>query len=182
MAFRISFKRGSRQSLQAARYFHGVIDGLIHEIVDGMDVQDHYITSMKGPSLHLRIWSLVPLQREGLHELMDLLMTLRGQIHDLLAGPAGRQRVAKFASEWLADRMGGADLYVEVTIVNNDSRMDERSEFTLAMVHGRCAVMSTDQCLFTWLDQDIFGLALAGHGSYLLELVPEVRSDLRKAS
>ena len=182
MAFRISFKRGSRQSLQAARYFHGVIDGLIHEIVEGMDVQDHYITTMKGPSLHLRIWSQLPLQRETLHELMDLLMTLRQQIHDLLEGPAGRQRVEKLAREWLTRHLGGVDLYVEVTIVNNDSRVDERSEFTLAMVHGRCAMMSTDQCLFTWLDRDVFGLTLAGHGSYLLEFVPEVRSDLRKAS
>lgn len=182
MPIRISFKRGIRQSQQAARYFHHVVDGLIGEMVSGMAVQDHHIASLKGPSLHLRIWSLRALQQQELHELMELLMTLRGQIDDLLEGHAGRQRVGRLASEWLADRMDGADLYVEVTFVKNDSRMDERSEFTLAIVHGRCAMMSTDQCLFTWLDRDIFGLTLAGHGSYLLELVPESDRKLKKAS
>ena len=180
MAIRISFKRGIRQSQQAARYFHGIVDGLIEEMVHGMAVHDYNIAALNGPSLHLRVWSPTILKQEELAELMDLLMTLRGQIHDLLEGPAGRQRVSQLASEWLADRMGGADMYVEVNIVNNDAQVDMRSEFTLAIVHGRCAMMSTDQCMFTWLDRDMFGLTLAGHGSYLLELVPEQR--LRKAS
>jgi hypothetical protein len=40
--------------------------------------------------------------------------------------------------------------------------------------------VSSDRLLFSWLDQDLFGMALAGHGSYLVEVL--VDRELRIAS
>ena len=170
MAIRTSFKRGVRQSQQAADYFKGVVDVLIHEIVAGLEEHCYSITSIKGPSLRLHVWSSSVLSKEELHDLMELLMTLRTEVDALQEDRLARQHVSDLAAGWLRDRFNGADLYVELAVLDN---LGERPEFTLALMHGRCAMFSTNECLFSWLDQDIFGLTLAGQGSFLLEIIPE---------
>lgn len=185
MSIRISFKRGIKQSQQAAQYFRSVVGGLVESMLDGMEEHRYHIAAVKGPSLELRIWSVNALDQEDLHALIELLMTLHAQTQDLRQDPGGRQRVRELAEGWLHKRMGGADLYVEVAITEPDSEMRSRSEFTLAIVHGRCAMISTDHCLFTWLQEDIFGLTVAGHGSYLLEMdgrEDHIDPPLRQAS
>jgi hypothetical protein len=184
MAIRISFKRGMRQSQQAARYFRDVVGGLVEAMLDGLVEHKYHITASEGPSLQLRVWSATSLEQEELHDLMELLMNLRDEIQGLKEDPGGRDRVEQLAVGWLRERMNGADLYVELSIIYADGYKEMRPEFTLAIVHGRCALISTDGCLFSWLEEDVFGLTLAGHGSYLLEMVPNEQParQLRRAS
>lgn len=181
MAIRTSFKRGMKQSRQAADYFKGVVDGLVHEMVSGLEEHCYSITSIKGPSLRLHVWSSAVLAKKELHDLMELLMTLRTEVDALQEDRVAQDQLADLAAGWLSERLDGADLYVELTILDN---LGEHPEFTLALVHGRCAMFSTNNCLFSWLDEDVFGLTLAGHGSFLLEVVPDNshRQNLRRAS
>jgi hypothetical protein len=182
MAIRITFKRGIRQSQQAARYFSETVGGLVEEMVDKLEEHRYHIAALQGPSLQLRVWSAADLQDGELHDLMELLMTLRSEIRMLQDDPGGQEQVSQLAMGWLHERMGGADLYVEISIKDPDGGIHEQPELALAIVHGRCAMISTDGCLFSWLDQDMFGLTLAGHGSYLLEVVPNDGRQLRQAS
>lgn len=145
-------------------------------------MHDHFIPALKGPSLHLRIWSVEALQEPELHDLLDLLMVLRTEINELQEDHNDRDRVAQLAMDCLRERLGGADVYVEVAVQYPDTRIEDPPELTLAIVHGRCAMISTDGCLFSWLQDDIFGLTLAGYGSYLLEVVPSEVQQLRQAS
>jgi hypothetical protein len=184
MALRISFKRGQKQSRQAAQYFSGIVHGLVQEIVDGLQEHTYQIPAPQGPSLQLQIWSAHDLQHAELHQVMELLMLLRGEVEALERDPDTAMDLNDLVRGWLMQRMEG-NLYVEVAVLDPVSGYPQLPEFSLAIVHGRCAMMSTDRFLFTWLDEDIFGLTLAGHGSYLLEVVPEqdVRtSTLRRAS
>ncbi|MDQ3100160.1 MAG: hypothetical protein M3R08_02125 [Bacteroidota bacterium] len=180
MAIRISFKRGIRQSQQAALYFRGIVGGLVEAMLQGLEEHHYHISAFEGPSLHLRVWSSTSLEQEELHNLMELLMNLRSQIRGLQEKPLERNRVAQLVKGWLSDRMDGADLYVELAIEFVDGSIEERPEFTLAIVRGRCAMISTDGCLFSWLEDDIFGLTLAGHGSYLLEVIGKDGSNVRQ--
>lgn len=182
MPLRISFKRGIKQSQQAARYFRGIVGGIVDEMLVGKTMHDHFIPALKGPSLHLRIWSVEALREPELHDLLDLLMILRTEINELHEDHTDRDRVAQLAMDCLRERLGGADLYVEVAVQHPDTRIEDPPELTLAIVHGRCAMISTDGCLFSWLQDDVFGLTLAGHGSYLLEVVPGESRQLRRAS
>src|SRR5690606_15145646 len=87
MSIRISFKRGIKQSQQAAQYFRSVVGGLVESMLDGMEEHRYHIAAVKGPSLELRIWSVNALDQEDLHALIELLMTLHAQTQDLRQDP-----------------------------------------------------------------------------------------------
>jgi hypothetical protein len=52
----------------------------------------------------------------------------------------------------------------------------------MGLYRGRAVLISTDTALFTWLQENVFGLSLAGRGSYLLELLDGTRPVLQHAS
>ncbi len=170
--------------MAAAAYFRGIVNGLVTEMLDGLAPQRFHITGIQASELHLRSWSSVVIDQERLHELLELLMDLRSEVRELQEGRVARQDVVALAAGWLSEHLNGADIYVEVSVRNTEIHQEEQPEFTMAMIRGRCAMMSTDQCMFTWLDRDMFGLALAGQGSYLLEVVPDEKAGrtYRKAS
>lgn len=180
---RISYKPGVQQSQLAASYFQGSIEGLLESMIDGLGVHDHKIQTGEGPCLNLRVWSAQPLQEDELNELFEWLLTLRADIHGLHEAPDDVDGLAEKVVDWLQVRLGGANLFVELSVVQIDGEENDSLEFVLGMVRGRSVVVSMDTLLFTWLEQDIFGLALAGHGSYLVEVeAEEERRTLRRAS
>jgi len=171
MALRISFKPGKEQSQCAARYFHDTVGGLVDAMIDGLQERSYRIRSEQGPSLRLRVWSSTELGQEGLHELFEWLLALRADIFALQEEPSSPDHVAPLVANWLSPHLGGAQLFVELSIVRTPDLDEERLEFALGMVRGRCVMISTDTLLFTWLEEGVFGLTLAGHGSYLMEMV-----------
>ncbi|HRH70803.1 MAG TPA: hypothetical protein PLB89_14975 [Flavobacteriales bacterium] len=177
MAVRITFKPGMKQSQQAARYFHDTVGGLVEALLEGCEEHHFRITADHGAALQIRIWSATAPDQEVLHGLMDLLLGLRADLRTLQEDPGGQDRVAKLATDWLSVHLGGADLYAELAVEHPGPVPEERPEFALGLVHGRCAMISTDTVLFTWLDDSIFGLAVAGHGSYLVETVSGANAE-----
>lgn len=171
MAVHITFKPGMKQSQQAARYFHDTVGGLVEALLAGCEEHRFRITAEQGTALHLRVWSATAPDPEALHNLMDLLLALRADMRILLEEPGGQDQVAQLATGWLSVHLDGADLYAELSIEHPGQDTEAPSEFTLGLVRGRCAMISTDTVLFTWLDDSIFGLTVAGHGSYLVEPV-----------
>ncbi len=185
MPLRITYKPGVRQSHVAAAYFQDCIEGLVESVIDGLEVQDHPILGDADTSLNLRVWSSAPLLEHELNELFEWLLYLRADLHGVQEAPDDTDGLAAKVVDWLQVRLGGADLFVELSIVANTGgdQQEVQLEFVLGVVRGRSVVISTDSLLFTWLDQDIFGLALAGHGSYLMEVVAEEEQRaLRRAS
>lgn len=180
---RISYKPGVQQSQLAAKYFQGSIEGLLENMIDGLGVHDHRIQAEDGPYLNLRVWSAEALPEHELNELFEWLLTLRADIHSLHEAPGDVDGLAAKVVDWLQVRLDGADLFVELSVAPGDHTEDDSLEFVLGMVRGRSVVVSMDTLLFTWLDKDIFGLALAGQGSYLMEVLAEEETrTLRRAS
>lgn len=184
MALRISFKPGQEQSRQAARYFQGAVGNLVESLIGGMEERDYRMGGDSGPALHLSVWSKVAPDDAMLHVLVDHILALRADTHALQEAPKDPQRVASTLASWLSPRLEGADLFVELTIEDPGGSAAEQPAFSLGLVRGRCVLVSTDTCLFSWLQEDVFGLTLAGHGSYLVEVEGRQRQDrsLRKAS
>ncbi|MBL7964570.1 MAG: hypothetical protein JNM31_12100 [Flavobacteriales bacterium] len=170
MALHISFKPGKRQSLQAARYYHETVGGLVEALIDGLEQKTYTIRAVEGPSIQLRTWCDHALEERELHELFDWLIALRTDIEGLQEGRMNKDHIAGLVGNWLAVRLGGGDLFVELAIVHPEEEENERTELALGIVRGRSVIVSTDALLFTWLAPDVFGLSLAGRGSYLLEL------------
>ncbi|MCB0790834.1 MAG: hypothetical protein H6595_11785 [Flavobacteriales bacterium] len=172
MALHISYKPGEQQSLQAARYFHEAVEGLVATMVEGLDRNEYTIPASEGAGLLLRIWSADALDDERLHDLFDRILAVRADLQKLRETPDDPQCVVPIATNWLAEHLGGADLYLELSL-ELDGEAAPTPEFSMALMRGRSVMISTDTLFFSWLERDVFGLTLAGHGSYLLEVVEE---------
>gem|GEM_PF-1145713 len=185
MALRISFKPGMKQSQQAASYFHDTVGSLVEAMLDGLQERIYRISADDGRCLQLRTWCSKELQEEELHALFEWLLILRADIHGLELGPQAPDDLSQVVGNWLDVRLDGADLFVELAIEHPETGVAELPEFSLGMLSGRSVLVSTNTLLFTWLEDGIFGLSLAGYGSYLLEVEHDARSASgawRKAS
>lgn len=181
MALHINYKPGEDQSVQAAQYFREAAGALVGAVMEGMEEQDHMIPGPEGVFLHLRIWSLERLDEAALHTLFDHLLTVRSGLQEVQEHPGEPGALAEAASEWLAPHVEGRDLFVELTIAGPDGQGPETAEFSMGLLGGSAILISTDTALFTRLQEGLYGLALAGEGSYLVEEVAEAPL-LRRAS
>jgi hypothetical protein len=179
MALRISFKPGLKQSQQAARYFHDTVSTLVEAMLDGLEERIYRINANDGRSLQLRTWCSKDLEQDELHGLFGWLLALRADIHGLELGDQAPADLAQVVGNWLDVRLHGADLFVELAIEHPETGVADLPEFSLGMLRGRSILVSTNTLLFTWLEEGMFGLSLAGHGSYLLELEQDERSTAR---
>ncbi len=171
MALRISFKPGMAQSQCAARYFQGSVEGLVDAVIDGLQEHDYLIGAGRGASLRLRVWSATALDEEGLHELFEWMLAMRADVQSLQEAPRDGEQLAPLVTNWLSPHLDAAQLFVELSIVHPEVGEEARPEFALGLMRGRCVMISTDNLLFTFLEEGIFGLSVAGHGSYLLEVM-----------
>ena len=181
MALHITYKPGEQQSQQAAQYFQDAVGSLVDQLVDGLEEREFRIVGGEAGSLRLRIWSSTPPVEDQLHALMDRVLAVRNDLLQLQEEPRDAEGLAPLATNWLSPHLGGVDLFVELSILTADA--DEPvPEFSMGLYRGRAVLISTDTVLFTWLQQNVFGLSLAGHGSYLLEMVDGSERTLQKAS
>ena len=181
MAIHIHFQPGEDQSVQAAQYFREVASTTVSPAMEGMVEQDHLIPGPEGVFLHLRIWSQENLDEQALHELFDHLLAVRSGLQQVQEHPGEPDPLAEAAGHWLSPSLGERDLFVELTIAGPDGKDQDTAEFSMGLIQGRAVLISTDTALFARLQDGLFGLALAGEGSYLVEDLEE-RPVLRKAS
>lgn len=181
MALHISYEPGEQQAHQAARYFRETVGSLVESIVDGLEERTFRILGDQEGSLRLRIWSAAAPSEEQLHALMDRILSVRADLHQLEERPRDAQDLAPLAANWLSPHLDGADLFAELSVTRVEGA-EPTPEFSMGLYRGRSVLLSTDTVLFTWLQENVFGLSVAGHGSYLLELVDGPRQALRKAS
>jgi hypothetical protein len=153
----------------------------VESIVEGLEERTYQILGDQEGSLRLRVWCKAPPTEEQLHALMDRILAVRAELNLLEETPRDAEGLAPLAANWLSPHLEGADLFVELSITKAEG-LEPAPEFSMGLCRGRAVLLSTDRVLFTWLQENVFGLSVAGHGSYLLELVDAAKSALRKAS
>lgn len=170
MALHVSYKPGKTQSEQAARYFQECVGMLLDTMMQGLEEHTYVVDGRTGPSLRLRTWSRSELQEVQLHALFDHIVALRSDVRSLEQGETQQDQVHRTVFSWLDAATGLEDIFVELTVVDPTRGEEERPDLSLGLIQGRSVMVSTDRLLFSWLEQDIFGLAIADHGSYLFEV------------
>lgn len=183
MALHITYKPGEQQSHQAARYFQQALDPLVESLTSGLEERTYRILGGEEGCLSLRTWCRDPLNEDQLHVVLDRILAVRTDLHQLEQRPHDAQGLAPLAKGWLSPHLDGADLFVELTI-GPEAPADSNAPpvFSMGLYRGRAVLISTDTALFTWLQENVFGLSLAGRGSYLLELLDGTRPALQHAS
>ncbi len=171
MVMHVTFKAGEQQAYEAARYFREAVEPVVALLIEGFGRTDQRLVGEHGAALVLRTWSAAPLAEEEWHDLIEQLLELREDLlhlHEINARP---DALAPIAANWLSEHLHGRDLYVELAV---DEALPNDNEnppiLSLGMLRGRAVLLSSDTALFIWLQQDLFGLTVAGQGSYLLEI------------
>lgn len=184
MELRITFEPGAMQSLQAASYFNGVIAHTVEPWLERWGARTYAMDTGEGAALRWRIWSEDDWSGEELSTLFVWLLILREDIERLQERMLEPEAVAGMVSNWLAMRHDGRGFFLEESVLDVEGHAQAEPRLTLGVLEGRTVMISTDELMFTGLSDGLFGLAVAGRGSYLVEDAAFGMNEapLRKAS
>lgn len=177
MSLRLSFKPGALQSLHAADYFNGAATALLEGWVERLEQHTYLLDAEDGGTMHLRVWSEAEHDEERLHRLFVWLMIIHEDLRKLGEGRPQDEQVRRMLANWLALRHGGGSFLVEQSVLPAGGAVDERMELSCGVLGGRTVLVSTESLMFTRLHEGIYGLTVAGRGSYLVE---DEGDDVRK--
>lgn len=173
MSLRVTFKPGLRQSMQAATYFTGAASNLVEGWIDHLQQRLYLMDDGVGGVLHLRVWTSTEPAEEELHHLLVWLMVVNEDVEQLATRRPARPQVERMVANWLARRHGGGSFLVERSVLPAGGASGEQTDFSLGVVAGRTVLVSNDSLMFTRLSEDVYGLAMVGQGSYLVEDIHE---------
>lgn len=183
MELRITFEPGAMQSLQAASYFNGVIAHTVEPWLQQWQGRVYAMEMGEGPRLRWSVWSEEEWTAEELSSLFVWLLILREDVERLQGEGIDEGDVGHMVRNWSALRHNGRSFFLEESLLDEEGRTAATPRLTMGVLCGRTVMVSTDQVLFTGLDEGLHGLAVAGRGSYLLEdLAARNMPALRKAS
>lgn len=182
MELRANFEPGAMQSLQAASYFDEVVANTVEPCVSTWPGRSYTMEVGPGEALQWSIWSDDEWTETELGELFVWVLILRDDMERLQSDLLDERSVAGMVGNWLALRHAGRSFYMEGSLIEDGILRMDGPEMSLGVTKGRTEMLSTHGVLFTRLFDGLFGMALAGRGSYLLENRMDRLSPLRKAS
>lgn len=184
MELRVNFEPGAMQSLQAASYFDEVVASVVEPCVTTWPGRSYIMDLGPRQALQWSIWSDEEWSEKELSELFVWVLILREDLERLQTDGMDESSVASMVSNWLAVRHARRSFFLEGTVIEDGELRMDGPEMSLGVSDGRTEMLSTVGVLYTRLFDGLFGLALAGQGSYLLEdqRGQERFDPLRKAS
>lgn len=169
MSLSIDFRPGRRQSFTAASYFRSVAGTSVGALIEDLP-ERRYLVGVDGPDhIALRIWSRSPVMEEAPEELLERLRNLFRDLVRLSRASDDVALVQDLVKDWTGPQDGLKTYFLEHTEENEPARTEEPPDLSLGVVGGRITLLSTTNVMFVQLQPDMFGLAVAGVGSYLIE-------------
>lgn len=165
---RISYKSGAMQSLQAASYFNDAVGTMVEGWLERTEERLYAIDTEEGGEVQLRIWSSMDIGAEDLHRLMVWLTIVQEDLERAHEIGSEAGRLEQLVKNWLAVRHDAADLFIEQATLKPGATV-ALAQLSMLILGGRTVMVSSDSLMFTRLHEGVFGLTLAGRGSYLLE-------------
>ena len=181
MSLRVTFKPGALQSMHAARYFNEAAGNLLEGWIERLEAQLYTMGLEDGSTMHLHVWSEEELNEDQLQQLFVWLMVLNEDIARSQKGRLREEEVRRMVANWLAFRHGGISFLAERSVLPSGGAAGERAELSLGVIGGRTVLVSTETMMFTRLTEGVYGLTMAGKGSYLVEDVQDGGTMLRRA-
>jgi hypothetical protein len=169
MSLRLSFKPGALQSLQAADYFTGAVTNLLEGWVDRLEPQLYLFDAEDGGTVHLRVWSDVGHDEAQVHHLITWLLLVEEDLGVLSEKRLSEDELRRVLANWLTLRHDGGSFLVERSVLPAGGAEGERLELSCGVLSGRTVLVSTESMMFAQLNTGLYGLTVAGRGSYLVE-------------
>ncbi len=167
MALHLTFKVGKRQSFQAVRYFSQVASDMVAEFSPGMRTQRFVIQGER--EMPLRIWSIAGLMEEHVLALLPWIRQVGKDIRRLENITTSMDQVQEIVEDWAAARQGATSLFIEQLNPAHAFTSDENLDLTLGILGGETVLISAPRTMYVKQEFGLYGLAVAGQGSYLVE-------------
>lgn len=183
MDFRVSFKSGTKQSLQAAGYFSSTAEEAMEDVLAGLTARQYAISLHDGSTLRLRIWSSAIFDEQDMPELLEWLQGIHKDIILLHGEVKHQDLLPQIVENWLTTRHGGVNFFMEQSDGDEPGSPEAMADLSIGVLGGRTVMISTDTFMFTQLQDGVHGLAIANKGSYLIEQVSSTHAvqHLRRA-
>ncbi|MEO8589133.1 MAG: hypothetical protein ABI432_07190 [Flavobacteriales bacterium] len=171
MELRFSFKPGSRQSLEASRYFTLLGADLLNAHLPPYEPLQFLLTEDHGSPLPLRIWTAQPHVRYRLGILIPWVRQVSEGMRALGRYESDVQEVMEFITAVMATRHAEETAFVESLNPEHAFTPDEDNELSIGLVGGETVMLSARNVMFTKISSGLFGLSVARMGSFLIEQV-----------
>jgi hypothetical protein len=166
VAINIYFKPGAKQARLAADYYQEVIRSFVAEHVDHLR-PEHFLVVQEGQKdTALRIWSPFGIEGSAVADHTQLLQSTSDCFRRLRRGHGSITEVTDVWQQLREDLLkDGRQVVLLERLVLRTERVTQ-----VAGVRGDDLVfVNGPGYVFTQLDDGLFGLALEGRGSYLIE-------------
>lgn len=174
MAYRLQFAPGPEQAVHAGHYFNTLANDLVDGTLTGMHPNHYRIGPGVPPSCVLRLWSYGRPVDEIVLNILALAAVLQRDTATLLRAKDRETMVVDFFERWLGSHWAEHTFFLEKLKARDAFTQNERLDLSLAVLDGRLAMLSTGTFMFVQHAPGLFGLAISGHGSYLVE---ELRAE-----
>jgi hypothetical protein len=169
MRLRISFIPGTDQALQAGRYFCGLANDVVDEVLTPMEPHQYRIETEVGPKTAVRIWSFTPPADDQVLSVMALMHALETDVRTMLTAEEPDALIPTMIGQWLEARSGDLNLFVEKLKPKQAFTERERVSMSVSILGGRLCMVSAHHFMFIEQAPGLFGMAIGSYGSYLFE-------------
>jgi hypothetical protein len=168
MALRISYKPGAAHSMEAGKYFLDLAGDLVDDLLVDMRARNYLVQRERQAPLALRIWTLSEPSDE---KVMDMLVALRtmGEDVDVLSGSTDLDHVKDIVQRWMFVGESMDNFFIEQLPPGSNFKSEGSPDMAVCVMGGHLRMLSSDHVLFVEQDTGLFGLTIAGQGSYLFE-------------
>ena len=166
MAIQIYFKAGAKQARLAADYYQEVIRGFVADHVDHLK-PEHFLVVQEGQrDTALRIWS--PFGTEG-STVADHTQLLQSTSTCFKRLRRGHGSITEVTDVWQQLKEEVLKDGKQVVLLERLVLRSERVTQVAGVRGGDLVFVNGPGYVFTWLGDGLYGLALEGRGSYLIE-------------
>jgi hypothetical protein len=175
MSLALSFKPGMQQAYAAFGYLSDLASELVSVFIADMDPRQYLVGNASQGGLALRIWSTRPMEESEVLELLPWIHSLDRDLHVLAQGPAEVDKVHEVVQKWTTLRHGVSAFFVEVLHPEQAFSPEEQLRLSIGVIGGTSVMISAPSVMYVEQGPGLFGLSLAGQGSYLIEQLEGAR-------
>lgn len=171
MPYQLRFASGTEQAVHAGLYFHTVANDLVDDTLAHVRPNHYRVGPGTPPRSVLRFWSHGQPASENVLNIAAVAAALQREASALLRAKHREANVLDFFQRWLGLVWPEPAFFLEKLKARDAFTQNERLDMSLAVLGGRLAMFSTGALMFVQQAPDLYGMAVAERGSYLVEVL-----------
>ncbi|MEO8068302.1 MAG: hypothetical protein ABI599_11470 [Flavobacteriales bacterium] len=168
MALRYDFQPGPKQSLDACSYFSLLGNEMVDSYVTNMEPRQYLMGQAGYATQPVRVWSRKHTGPGRMYELLPWIRTVMKETRKMTSGKGGEDVVGTVHT-WMDTQHAEDTLFIELPHPQDAFTPKEVLAHTIGIIGGETVLLSAHNLMSVKLEADLFGLALANVGSYLVE-------------